>query len=77
MASAVGGISNIGPFPGGGSGVASGVASFNTRTGSVTLATTDIAALNLSTLPTSDPGSGKIWINGGGGSSGALWVGPV
>lgn len=31
--------------------------------GSVTAG--DIAALNFSTLPTSDPGSGKFWLNGG------------
>lgn len=53
------------------------VTSFNTRTGAVTLTEADIANLDLSTLPTSDPGGGKVWINGGGGSpaSGALWVG--
>jgi len=54
-----------------------GVASFNTRTGAVVLTTADIAALDLSTLPKSDPGGGKLWINGGGGSSGALFVGTV
>ncbi len=54
------------------------VTSFNTRTGAVTLAEADIANLDLSSLPTSDPGGGKVWLNGGGGSpaSGALWVGP-
>jgi hypothetical protein len=53
-----------------------GVSTFNGRPGAVVLLTADIAALDLRTLPTSDPGSGKVWINGGGGSSGALWVGP-
>jgi hypothetical protein len=36
-----------------------------------------LALLDFSTLPTSDPGSGKLWINGGGGAAGALWVGPA
>jgi hypothetical protein len=35
------------------------------------LTTAMFAALNLSTLPTSDPGSGKPWLNGG-----VLQVGP-
>jgi hypothetical protein len=45
-------------------GAAAGVSSFNTRTGVVTLTAADIAALDLSGLPTSDPGSGKVWLNG-------------
>lgn len=38
----------------------------------------DIEGLDFSVLPTSDPGGGKLWLNGGGGSpaSGAVWVGP-
>jgi hypothetical protein len=36
-----------------------------------------IAALDFSTLPTSDPGSGKLWINGNGAANGPLWVGPA
>ncbi len=54
---------NIIAFDGGGAGGA--VSSFNTRTGSVVLTASDIANLDLSTLPTSDPGSGKVWLNGG------------
>lgn len=42
---------------------------------SVSLTAAMLAALDLSTLPTSNPGGGKVWINGGGGASGALWVG--
>ncbi len=53
-------------------GVASGVSSFNTRTGAVTLDESDIANLDLSGLPTSDPGGGKVWLNGG-----FLFVGAV
>ena len=41
-----------------------GVSSFNARTGAVVLTAADIAAVNLSTLPTSDPGGGLVWLNG-------------
>ncbi len=42
-----------------------GVRTFNTRTGAVVLTAADVSGLDLSTLPTSDPGSGGIWLNGG------------
>lgn len=44
-------------------------------TGAVTAA--DIAAMDFSILSTSNPGGGKLWLNGTGGSpvGGALWVG--
>lgn len=41
------------------------------------LTTANLALLDLRTLPTSDPGGGMMWINGGGGTAGALWVGPA
>lgn len=34
-----------------------------------------IASLNYSQLPTTDPGNGGIWLNGGGGGVGVLQVG--
>lgn len=69
MASAVGGISNIGPFPGGGSGVASGVASFNARTGTVTLTLADVQAI-VTALPAT-PSVG-LWLNGNVVSNGTI-----
>ncbi len=36
-----------------------------------------LAALDLSTLPTTDPGGGKPWINGNGAANGPLWIGPA
>ena len=33
--------------------------------GNITVTTAEFEALDLSTLPTSDPGGGKPWLNGG------------
>lgn len=63
---------------GGGGGGGSGVSSFNTRTGAVTLTAADLAALDFSTLSVVYPGNNTtVWINGNGAASGPLWVGPA
>jgi hypothetical protein len=36
-----------------------------------------LALLDFSTLSTTDPGGGKLWINGNGAANGPLWVGPA
>lgn len=46
------------------SGTFSGTSS-GMNTGDDPLTTAKLAALNCSTLPTSDPGGGKLWLNGG------------
>lgn len=50
---------------GGGGGGGGAVSSVNSRTGAVVLIGSDFANLDLSGLPTSNPGGGKAWLNGG------------